>query len=378
MKIAVILGAFSIGSRPLDFHYNNIFESTRGATGTDIALCMLSKELRKLGHDIHIFTVHAEPHNKPDMWEGCHLYNFIDRHSLIDNSFDALVSLNEPDVFRGINSTALKVCYQFLNDFTYCQPNFDQYVDKWVGVCDAHVNYLSAQARCPTIGEWNVIPLGVDPNWYADQRVFGRVIWTSSADRGLHNLLEIWPKVKLAVPEASLKIFYHFEYGSLLNVEPNDLSEHHFHTVEMSHRLRYIVEAIGRMKHLDVEHCKSVSRNRIVKEMNEASVFAFPCDTVATTEGFSVSTMEAHASFTVPIITDQDCLGSVYKDSGAIMFTSPIRENLSAFADAIIKGLTDPTHASNVIEKCRQFSMQYTWANTAKMMEDLLMSERKK
>lgn len=373
MKLAILLGAMSVGSRPLDFWYNNIFESSRGATGTDIALCMLSKELCKLGHDVHIFTVHAQPHNKPDDWEGCKLYNFIDRHTVIDDSFDAMVSLNEPDVFRGVNSKALRICYQFLNDFTYCQPDFDTFVDHWVGVCESHKNYLSTQARAPSIDKWSVIPLGVDPTWYTDERIPGRVVWTSSADRGLHNLLEIWPKVKAAVPEASLRIFYHFEYGNLLQVEPNDYSQHHFHTVEMSHRLRYIVEAVKKLKPLGVEHCKSISRNQMVKEMNEASVFAFPCDTVATTEGFSVSTLEAHASFTVPVMTDQDCLGSIYNDSGAIVIKSPVRDRLSEFTDAVIKSLTDKNYADSVISKCREFAFEHTWANTAEKIEQIIL-----
>lgn len=377
MKIAIILGSMSVGSRPLDFWYNNIFESSRGATGTDIAFCMISKELQKLGHEIHMFTIHAQPEHKPDTWECCKLYNFTDIYKIIDDSFDSIISLNEPDVFRGINSKALRICYQFLNDYTYCLNEFDNHVDHWVNVCESHKKYLATQARAPSTDKCSIIPLGVDPDWYMDQRVPGRVIWTSSADRGLHNLLEIWPKIKEAVPYASLRIFYHFEYGQLLEVEPNDFSQHHFHTVEMANRLRYIVEAIKRLKNLDVVHCKSVSRNQIVKEMNEASVFAFPCDTVATTEGFSVSTLEAHASFTVPVITDQDCLGSIYNNSGAVVIKSPVRQNLSEFTDAVIKGLTDKIFADGVIEKCREFAFNHTWANTAKMMEQLVRKNEK-
>src|SRR5690349_5388011 len=99
MKIAIILGSMSVGTRPLDFWYNNIFESSRGATGTDIAFCMLSKELHKRGHEVHMFTIHAQPEHKPDTWEGCKLYNFVDAVEVVDDSFDAIVSLNEPDVF---------------------------------------------------------------------------------------------------------------------------------------------------------------------------------------------------------------------------------------------------------------------------------------
>ena len=129
MKIAVMLGNFSIGQRPLDFWFNNIFESSRGATGTDISFCMISKEMVRLGHEVHMFTVHAEPFNKPNDWEGAKLYNFIDRHTVIDDTFDAVISINEPDAFRGVNESPVRICWQFLNDFSYCQPGYNDFVE---------------------------------------------------------------------------------------------------------------------------------------------------------------------------------------------------------------------------------------------------------
>lgn len=38
-----------------------------------------------------------------------------------------------------------------------------------------------------------------------------RIIYTSSYDRGLEHLLELWPKVREAVPDATLHIFYGFD-----------------------------------------------------------------------------------------------------------------------------------------------------------------------
>jgi hypothetical protein len=35
-----------------------------------------------------------------------------------------------------------------------------------------------------------------------------QLIYASSYDRGLDNLLNLWPKIKAQVPQASLKIFY--------------------------------------------------------------------------------------------------------------------------------------------------------------------------
>jgi glycosyltransferase involved in cell wall biosynthesis len=223
----------------------------------------------------------------------------------------------------------------------------------------------------PKPEKWQVLPLGCDPTLYQDRRVPGRVIWISSADRGLHWLLSQWPTIKKAVPEANLRIFYHFSYGSILDIEPNSTTDHP-HVVEMGQRLRYIRETVERLKPLGVEHVKSVSRDQITKELNEASVFAFSADTVAFTEGFSVSTMESHASYTVPVITGVDCLGSIYNDSGAVVIPSPVRDHLPEFTANVIKGLTDREFADSIISKCKMFAERHTWTKIAEGMDQII------
>lgn len=375
MKIAIILGAYSIGTRPLDFWFDNIWISSRGLTGTDLCFVKTAQELHKRGHEVHLFTVHAQPYNKPDSWEGVKLYNFEERHTKVDDSFDCLISINEPDVFRGMPSKPLKIVWQMLNDFPFCQPGFDDYVDKWFGVCEEHTNFLKAQVPKPE--KWGTLALGCTPEWYQDNRVPGRVIWCSSADRGLHWLLSQWPQIKAAVPYANLKIFYHFNYGNLEKVEPNSKADHP-HIVEMGQRIRYMKYAIEKLKPFDVEHVGSVSREQMRKEFSEASVFGFSCDTVAFSEGFSVSTLEAHASFTVPILTTQDCLGGIYKDSGAIVIGKPIKNNLPQFTSSVIKSLTDKEFADSVITKCRKFAQDRTWESRAEALERVIIEEKGK
>ena len=370
MKIAIILGAYSIGSRPLDFWFDNIWISGRGLTGTELCLVKSAQELQKRGHEVHLFTIHAQPNHKPDTWEGIKLYNFIDRHTAVDDSFDCIISINEPDVFRGMPSKPLRIVWQMLNDFPFCQPGFDDYVDKWFGVCEEHTEYLKKMAPKPE--KWGTLYLGCTPEWYEDYRVPGRVVWCSSADRGLHWLLSQWPQIKEAVPEASLRVFYHFNYGDLDKIEPNSTTDHP-HIVEMGNRIRYMLNALERLKPLDVEHVGSVSRTQMQKEFSEASVFGFSCDTIAFSEGFSVSTLEAHASFTVPVITSQDCLGGIYKNSGAIVIPAPVKDHLPEYTAAVIKALKDKEFADSIIEKSRKFAQNYTWKSRAEALEQVIL-----
>jgi glycosyltransferase involved in cell wall biosynthesis len=379
MKIAVVLSALSVGARPLDFWFNNIYISTRGLTGTDLSTVRISEELVKRNHDVYLFTVHAQSFNKPEKFNGIKLFNMEDLPSIVDDSFDVVLSINDPNIFFNITSKPLRMCWEFLNDFPFAQPGFDNNIDVWLSVCQQHCDYLLSQmpADKQTIKhKWKILPLGCDPDWYEDKRVPGRIIWASSADRGLHNLLEVFPYIKKNVPEAHLRIFYHFNYDHIKNINPNDPSVHP-HLGEMVNRVQYIRNAIEKLKPLGVEYVGSASQEQIRKEFSEASVLGFPTDTVAFSEGFSLTTMQSLASYTVPVITNQDCLGSVYAGSGAIIIDSPVRKNLKSYADAVIKALTDKRFADATVKKCRAFAEQYSWSKITDQFENIVKERAK-
>lgn len=376
LKLAIILGDWSLSKRPLDFWFDNFFISSRGASGTDLSFGIICQELQKLGHEIYMFTCHAQPHNKPENWQGCQLYNYIERHTVIDETFDAIISINEPDALRGVCDKPLRICWQFLNDFTYCQPNYDDYIDAWLAVCDQHMEHLKKLAPKPE--KWSVLALGCDPSWYADnQKVPGRMIFCSSADRGLHLALQAFPEIKKQVPEAHLKIFYHFQEGNILNIDPNSKADHP-HVVELSHRLRYCRESMKRLKHLGVEHIGSVSVNEMKKQMSEAEVLLFPVDTVAFSEGFSLSILQSHAAGVIPCISSADCLGSIYKDSGCLMTEMPVAQKMNEYVGNVVKALTDKTFAEETRRKCKEFANQFLWSDIAKKMCQVISDNAKK
>lgn len=359
MKIGLALGAFSIGARPLDFAH--LYDSPRGLTGTDLNYVRTGEELEKLGHEVVRFTGTGS------------------LVGLVDDSFDAVVSINEPNILIGLPKKPLKIVWQMLNDFSFIAPGFDDHVDHYFGVCDEHTNYVAKQ--CPHPEKWSTLSLGCDPELYNQkEKVPGRVVWCSSADRGLHWLLSVWSEVKEAVPHASLRVFYHFSYDHVIGVEPTSVSPqggpYHHHIQEMAQRVRYIKDALPKLAHLDVTHVGSVSRDQMVKEWNQASVFGFSADTVAFSEGFSVSTLEAHASYTLPIISDVDCLGGIYKDSGCIMIPSPIKNNLSQLKNELIYQLKDIDVEK--IKKCRQFAEKHTWKESARQLEQYIKENLKK
>lgn len=366
MKIAIILGTFSVGERPLDFLDNNIWDSSRGLTGTDLTFCMIAKELKTLGHEIHLFTIIPHLAQYPNIWEGCFLHHMQEKLDIIDKDFSAVISLNEPDVFRGLVPGPKRILWQMLNDFNFCEKGFDNYVDLYLGVCQKHTDYLKSQTISPE--KWDILELGCDPSWYdQDKKVDGRIIYCSSPDRGLHWALNIFPEIKKQYPKAHFKIFYHFGENKCLQLEHTDNYPPVY--LEIGNRLRYCKQAIENLKDNGVEHLGSVSVNELKKEMSEAEVLLYPVDTVSFSEGFSISILSAHASGAIPVISSADCIGEIYKDSGSLMVEAPVKEHLKECVDFTVRALKDKEFAAETREKCLQFSQGFSWSEIARKME---------
>jgi predicted SAM-dependent methyltransferase/glycosyltransferase involved in cell wall biosynthesis len=358
MKIALIFGPYSVSSRPLNFYVENIWIAERGLSGSDLGVVMTAKNLAAKGHDVSLFTFHV-PGTMPSIWEGVKMYNYEERLTVVDDSFDALVSWNEPDVFRGMSTKGVRVCQQMLNDFYYCIPGFDDFVDVWTSPSPMHMEWMLKQLPSP---KWVSIPLGADPSWFLSQeKVKGSVAWISSPDRGLHLLLQQWPTIKKAVPEAHLKIFYHINDGL---------------TGELGNRINYIKYALTKLKDLGVEHVGSASRHTITKELSKTSIMVAPLSTISPTEGFSVSTIEACAAGCLPIVGDIDCLGSIY-GKVACMIPFPVEKHTTQISDAVIRGLTDEAWRTEIVNKCQEFSKDYTWDINTQKLEDAIKAHPK-
>jgi glycosyltransferase involved in cell wall biosynthesis len=253
---------------------------------------------------------------------------------------------------------------QQLNDFGYCQPGYDDFVDVYTSPSSSHMEFI--RGHTPSPHKWMVLPNGCDPSQYDPKlKVPGRVIYASSPDRGLHLLLQSWPAIKRAVPGANLRVFYNMDdwisrFTGCENGAPD--------FVELGNRARYIDLALRRMSNLDIVKVGSVSREQIAREMSEATVLAYPCDTICFTEGFSVTTMEACASGAVPVISSVDSLGQIYGDHTPTV-RSPVSERLTEFSDLVVRGLSDSAFRDSVLSKTLKLANSHRWSSLVETIE---------
>jgi glycosyltransferase involved in cell wall biosynthesis len=355
MKIAFLYGPWCLGNRPIDFAH--LWDSERGLTGSELSFVMYASAMATRGHDVTMYV----PGVSFGTTLGCTLKPF-DRWAQDSQGWDAVCAWNEPDLLRGC-SAKVRLLNQQLNDFQYCQPGFEEFVDVFTSPSQNHLGYLKGMIPNK---RWEVLPNGCDPDQYTlTKKISGRVIWASSADRGLHHLLQMWPIVKKEVPWATLHCFYRFSYDHVEQYHEGNRFVS-IDIIEIARRARYIKYAVEQLKAFDVTHHGGVSRKQMVEEFNLAQVLAYPCDTIRYTEGFSVTTLEACASGTVPVITPMDALPSIYGESGAIV------AQLEHYVEALILLLKDRAARNEQIVRVREFAKKFDWDLLAIDLESLL------
>jgi len=378
MKIAITFGPMCLTFRgTLEFSGHR--QDPRGLTGSEIGFIRIAQELRALGHEVTAYTNSHESE-----WEGITIRP-LDARGEVDETFDAAISINEPEVLQ-IMHPKVRVCEQWLNSFDYCNSGFEAFVDLWVSPSAGHRDFILASEHAtrmtgtgelgipykPEPEKWVGIPLGCDPDRYPQtEKVPGRVVYCSSPDRGLHWVLQEWPAIKRAVPNATLKVFYRLQPW-IEGFRPKDgarsprlwfrnqLPEYFPPTEPLLARANYIEETLKRLSGPEwgITVCDSVSREQIEREMCEAEVLAYPVDTIRWSEGFSCTILEACAARACPVLWDCDAIGGIYCKNCIVHK----RGDIKWWRKAVIACLQDKEIRDAWNKKARALAEELTWA----------------
>ena len=168
-----------------------------------------------------------------------------------------------------------------------------------------------------------------------------RVIYSSCPSRGLVPLLEMWPTIKQACPEASLDIYY-------------DWSMLRSHQPEVYDR---VMQAYKAVQHLDVVHHGGVSHAELHYALRTANVWAYSHFENTDVETFCISAVKATAAGATVVTSRHGAIPEVAPDS--------VFADRESYAEAVIAEILNPRDESERLAKSRRAIERFDWNRVA-------------
>lgn len=290
-----------------------------GVGGSEEAVIFLSKELQKLGWDV---TVYADPQEAAGDYEGVHFRPYYECN--FQDEFNIFVAwrnialmdmpLKAKKIYLDIHDVPLPA------DF---KPERLMKLQKIMAKSQFHRSLL------PDIPDekFAVITNGLTvPEFKAKKRSPHKLFWGSSYDRGLIHLLKMWPKVREAIPDATLEICYGWQlFDKVQSGNPE--------------RMAWKDKMVKLMDQPGITHHGRVGHPELEEIMSECQVWAYPTDF---DEISCITAMRAQALGLRPVVINKAALKETvrydYKIDGDIY--DP--ETQTKYLETLIHALENP------------------------------------
>lgn len=183
-----------------------------------------------------------------------------------------------------------------------------------------------------------------------------RVIYASNPTRGLDKLLDVWPEIKAAVPDAKLDVFYGWELVMALA---------HFGAKELVEFRSSVEATLAAMADLDVTWRGRVGQATLAMEMKKAGVMAYPVFSFE--EGYCTSLARALAAGMIPVFPATGALPEVQPEQKYMVALPWTQGGKIAFIQATIAALNDTG-----FDRMAKSRLVPSWSRTAARWEALL------
>jgi glycosyltransferase involved in cell wall biosynthesis len=180
---------------------------------------------------------------------------------------------------------------------------------------------------------------GRDPN---------RVIYSSCPSRGLVPLLQMWPEVKAACPDAYLDIYY--DWSMLRDGNP-----------EVYKR---VIDAYDAVRHLDVKHHGGVGHAELHEALGNANVWAYSHFENPEVETFCISAVKATACGATVLTTRN---GAVPEVAPKAHFADTVED----YRQKLISLLKAPESPEVRAEKAAKARERFDWNEVAKRFSEI-------
>ncbi len=327
-----------------------------GIGGSELATIRMAEELVKQGNRVIVYG----PIN--GVWNGV-----VYREDVTLTPCDVFITSRVPDVLDYDLNTKKK--YLWIHDvscWNRLTPERAEKLDGIIVLSKWHKNYIqkvypwlkeakvidlvnwdytyddfvpeedfvvSPEAKISKVPNIYILPDGMDYSRFdglKEHREPYSFIWSSSPDRGLLEVLEMWPLIKEAMPKATLNIYYGWNYfDSTLNI-PSQW--------ELNSKL------MSKLKQDGVKWCGRVNQEELAKAMCRSEMWLYPPHPFR--ETCCITAMELQAAGVLCFYRKNGALGETIANRGI-----PIE--LNAKPEDIVKLIKDTMDNKTIVSSLR-------------------------
>jgi len=299
-----------------------------GMGGSETMAWELSRQLVALGHRVRVF---AHCLGLEGLFEGVEWLDFRRFRGL---ACDVLLASRQPAAVDRVHEVAAKVRLLWVHD-VHCGDKLtaerDARTDAYLCLSGWHVACFRQHHAQISAGKVLQIRNGIDladfPAETAEVRDPLRAIYSSCPSRGLKIALDAWPRIRAAVPGATLHVYYGFHNWERRAALDED---------------RAAVEAIAAMK-VQIASTEGVvfhgrlSPGRLAEHFRAASVWAYPNWFHETS---CLTAMQAQAAGLCIVTSALAALNETVAERGVLIAEEPHSDAYrTAFTDATIAAL---------------------------------------
>ena len=385
-------------NHPLTVSYYNIFK----------LMSQNRKMFRNVGQKPILTFVADGGFNK---WQGSSLNRIgvggsetyiieMSRHIARITNFDVYVFCNceEEELFEGVQYRKLETYVEFINSNkvdTSIISRFSEYTH--VSLANEINNiYLVVHDLLPSgnivptdkrlraifcMSEWHksfflqtypmlehkvkVFPNGINLQDYqsSQDKKLGSFIYSSFPNRGLINLLKMFPKIRKRLPDATLDIFCDIKGNFVQNIAKEEMDE--------------IERLLDTQKEFVTNH-GWVRKEELQKYWQKAEFWLYPCTFMET---FCITALEAAASRTLAITNNLAALQNTVGDRGLVVEVDTVDSARSekwqdTVIDQLMELIEDKGRMDELLDKNQEWSKEYDWSKLGERMVDDYLGNR--
>jgi glycosyltransferase involved in cell wall biosynthesis len=382
MKIAQVIQADSWGDVTPE-------ALERGIGGREGAMIRLATEWAKLGHEVtnfvptkkaqRFFEVKTKtekyfgpPDATPRLWKdpGFHEYVPLNltKPMLASFPYDAVVAWECPSIYedeRIQEKQKVRLVHMQVAHFNIGEMEAaERYSTGVVALSEWAKEFLVSSGLQHK--NLYVRPNGVSLDNYPIDPNFGEIpkhkafVYSSSPDRGLEQLLELWPGIRKEHPDANLYVTYGVEkYVEQVRWSHNKIGEMALNIIEG-------------MKQPGIVDLGKIGQRKLADLQRHACMWIYPADTIQATETGCITAIENMAAGNPCVMSDADCLASEF---GEVACISELPFEADDYMEYINSILSDPVRYKNLSERGRKFAETREWSKIAPTWIDLFKEQ---